>query len=821
MPSTIVHSLATFAPRKGSTLTIHLDEFIPAIQRAIPRFNRASCGISAPDPQQQKCILHAPSIPLQIVAGPGSGKTTVLVLRALRLMLVEGILPEQILITTFTKKAASEIRTRLIEWGSRLIDDLQQTGSASVLATLKRIDINRFVTGTLDSVCEEALRTMRAATDVPPSLLDGFAVNAIMHRRGLTGTVFCGGVIHPSVANYLAQFSFDDSEPTTVASLVRSVRPLFDRFSHDLIDLEQFRNMPSHREGRRRLADGYEAYIRFLKDTNRIDFALLERTFLDRLRHGRLKRFVEHISAILVDEYQDTNLLQESIYFEIFRRSDSSLTVVGDDDQSLYRFRGATVELFRDFRTRLTQATQLETARIDLIGNYRSTPEIVDFFNSFIVNDPDFSSARVHPPKPRIEARRDTKGVPVLGMFRESLDRLAGDLSDFLFSVFRGSGYKIPNTTCPATICSAEDDGDFGDAVLLCHSAAEFKEKYGNKPAKPRLPYMLRQKLALRGVRVFNPRGQALRDIMDIRRLLGAMLEALDPQGKRQNSLRLKSKTIHYLNEFRDAYLTFSRTSPHPRTPHSMSTFVTAWGDRRVQGSGNWPSEWPLLELCFSLLSWFPSLREDPEGQVHIEAIARTISQAVTFSRFRGLVVHGSNARHQRYSVECAIRDIFAPLADDAIDPDEEIMPSVPRDRLSIMTIHQAKGLEYPMVIVDVSSDFKTNHHNSRFRRFPERPSRVTLAEDDLASVCTIGTLRQRRTALQRTFEDLIRLYYVAFSRPQSVLLLVGHDSSLRYSSTVKNIGTFWRTDESWPWITSYTTEKAPALANYIPMELV
>jgi DNA helicase II / ATP-dependent DNA helicase PcrA len=148
-------------------------------------------------------------------------------------------------------------------------------------------------------------------------------------------------------------------------------------------------------------------------------------------------------------------------------------------------------------------------------------------------------------------------------------------------------------------------------------------------------------------------------------------------------------------------------------------------------------------------------------------------------------------------------------------------MPSVSRDRFAMMTIHQAKGLEFPMVVVDVASDFRTNHAKTRFRRFPEQPSNITAMEDDLAAACTVGALRQQRTALQRTFEDLIRLYYVAFSRPQSVLLLVGLDPCLQYRTSVRHVANFWRSNGTWAWITPHQGRRPPALANAIPLELI
>jgi DNA helicase II / ATP-dependent DNA helicase PcrA len=147
-------------------------------------------------------------------------------------------------------------------------------------------------------------------------------------------------------------------------------------------------------------------------------------------------------------------------------------------------------------------------------------------------------------------------------------------------------------------------------------------------------------------------------------------------------------------------------------------------------------------------------------------------------------------------------------------------LQSVPRDRLNIMTIHQAKGLEFPLVIVDIASDFMRNSPQQRFRRFPDQPSPVTLLEDDLARYTPIGALRTARSAIQRSFEDLIRLYYVAFSRPQNVLLLVGCLPCLRYNTTIPHIATFWRRNLNWPWRTA-VTGRPPSMANNIPITLI
>lgn len=795
-----------------------LDALLPAVRAAIPKFRPTPNRGPSPNDEQATCILHPPATPLQIVAGPGSGKTTVLVLRALRHVVVDGLLPEQVLLTTFTKKAAAEIRTRLIEWGQLLLAHLRLRPSAELAAHLERVDVNRFVTGTLDSICEEALRDARSATDPAPALLEGFAANAILFRRGLSSIVYKNGKLDPEITALLAKFTFDQQEIYNAGELTKVARPLFDRFSHDRIDLQTFRTMGPDARARDALVRGYEQYSQELQATNRLDFAKLEATFLERLQAGRLQRFTDRVRAILVDEYQDTNLLQEEIYFELFRRTEgSTFTVVGDDDQSLYRFRGATVELFRDFVNRLQVAVPGRLAkREDLVSNYRSTPEIVAHFNGFIANDPDFAPARVTPPKPKIQAQLPSIGLPVLGMFRDSAEDLAESLAKLLIEVFRGPG-KVVRPGLPP-LKAHPDGGDFGDAVLLAHSVNEFKASYRGEEPKPRLPFFLRQQLQHQGgIRVFNPRGQALKDIADIQELVGAMLECIDPGAAKQGSMFLRAGAVNALGEFRASYRAYAATNP---SPNGLPGFVAAWGARRSQTGKDWPKEWPLLELCFKLLCWFPRLREDPEGQIHLEAVARAIGQSASFSPYKAKILHGQDVHDDR-SVEAAIRDIFAPLAEGLIDVDEEIMPHVPRDRLALMTIHQAKGLEYPLVIVDVGSDFQRNHPKNRFKRFPKDPSNVALMEDDLAAACPIGPLRQKRTGLQRTFEDLIRLYYVAYSRPQTALLLVGLTPTLRYAKSIPNVAVSWRADETWQWRTDVPGKKKPALANAHPLELI
>jgi DNA helicase-2/ATP-dependent DNA helicase PcrA len=299
----------------------------------------------------------------------------------------------------------------------------------------------------------------------------------------------------------------------------------------------------------------------------------------------------------------------------------------------------------------------------------------------------------------------------------------------------------------------------------------------------------------------------------------GVMLECTDPDGAQERAAPLRGGARQYLQTWRQVGRAFVASDPAPRRPQTLSSFVDAWQSRTSQTEQRWPSEWPVLELCYKVVTWLPSFYDDPEGQVYWEAISRGIAQAATFSPYRSTILHGQGVHDDR-SVQQAIIDVMAPLAENAVEVDEDIMPHIPRGRLPIMTVHQAKGLEFPLVIVDVSSDFATNHRTQRFKRFPEGPSSVQRMEDDLAPYCEIGDLRLQRPGTLRAFDDLIRLYYVAYSRPQSLLLLVGMRATLRYSTLIQNVAMGWRSDGSWSWAKP-VSGRPPALANNVPLELI
>ena len=102
------------------------------------------------------------------------------------------------------------------------------------------------------------------------------------------------------------------------------------------------------------------------------------------------------------------------------------------------------------------------------------------------------------------------------------------------------------------------------------------------------------------------------------------------------------------------------------------------------------------------------SVTNGPEGPSLLEAIARTVAEAGQFATLGARILHGT--QYDQPSVTQAIRQVFENIASGNVEVDEEIMPYIPRSFFPIMTVHQAKGLEFPLVIVDVGSDYERNN---------------------------------------------------------------------------------------------------------------
>src|SRR6185369_10720682 len=152
---------------------ISIDAFKSLVRQVISRDLDANQA-------QGEGVSHSSNDILMLVAGPGSGKTTILVLRALRHVLVDDILPDNLVITTFTVKAAKELRTRWLDWGTRLLSSL--SSDPLLKSALNRIDLNRCRIDTLDSLAHQTLVENKLPGEIAPITVENSVAKLILKR---------------------------------------------------------------------------------------------------------------------------------------------------------------------------------------------------------------------------------------------------------------------------------------------------------------------------------------------------------------------------------------------------------------------------------------------------------------------------------------------------------------------------------------------------------------------------------------------------------------------------------------------------------------
>ena len=804
--------------------------------------------------EDQKLAISSPKDQsLFIVAGPGSGKTTVMVLKILKFIFVDDVSPNEILATTFTRKAASELLSRILSWGDKIKSKLianymdkmfsGEITDDSIIKEINRIDFNQINIGTIDSIADELLRIHRQAGTSQPILIEDFVANSVMINECLLKD---DRYKHDSLQEYLADITGKQSNTeqkpkvknlTMMASILIEIK---EHIYYNMVDINKIlENIQPTELGKQLALKLILEYAEILKSQNIYDFAMLETEFLRRLNSDSLNVFLNDIKIILVDEYQDTNLLQESIYFKIAEsaiENGGNITVVGDDDQSLYRFRGASVDLFTNFIERIAKIG-IEAKEVNLKTNYRSTENIIDLCNDFVELDDEYQSARVKE-KPKIEVpsfnEDDSNQVPILGMFRNNEQLLATDLAKFIDELnrngivkrkikrvltkddnkkfnsdnkttlinYRDKGFDLAEGEDEIVI-ELGDDGSAEDIAFLTFSPKELTAT-GSRTFN----FVLKKQLGrLRHpIEVFNPRGQDLQNIDCVAVFCGLMLECIDPSSRYQitndklpnsASLNMKAwrrKAISYMND----------VNPEPHSPVSLEKFVTHWQIRHPFSSDEssdmkWPTMANLMELAYKLVSWIPEFQEDDEGVVYLKAITQTITQTSFFNKYSANIDF-SSPEAEKESINEALLNIFVPIASGGVQIDENLFEVIPSNRFNIMSIHQAKGLEFPLVIVDVGSRFKKNLAKDANLRFPKNADSSSIIQDSIRKYSSLYT--NDRDSKDMAFDDLTRLYFVAFSRAKDVLLLVGLNPNIdgykqnEKQMKIPNVALGWNRDE-------------------------
>ena len=291
--------------------------------------------------ERQKEAVLATEGPVLVLAGAGSGKTTVLVNRIAYMISEKHIRPWNILAITFTNKAAREMKDRI----ERLLGD-----------TAKDMWI-----GTFHSVC---VRILRSCID-----LLGYNRDFVIYDTADTKTV---------MKECLRELDIDEK-----SFPVRNVLSIISNAKNDLIDAATFENVYKSDYRMSIIAKIYYRYQTKLRKNNAVDFddIILNTVKILSENPDVLSKYQDKFRYILVDEYQDTNNSQY-LLINLLAQANRNLCVVGDDDQSIYKFRGANIGNILNFEDDYS-----DVQKITLDQNYRSTQNILDAANSVISNN--------------------------------------------------------------------------------------------------------------------------------------------------------------------------------------------------------------------------------------------------------------------------------------------------------------------------------------------------------------------------------------------------------------------------------------------------
>ena len=559
------------------------------------------------NPQQKEAVCQTEG-PLLILAGAGSGKTRVLTHRIAYLIEEKGVNPWNIMAITFTNKAAQEMKER--------VDQIVGFGSESVWVT------------TFHSTCVRILRRYidRIGFDNRFTIYDADDQKSLMK---------------------------DICKRLQIDTKLYKERALLAQISHakdQLVSPEEFELNSQGDYSKMRVAEVYKEYQTQLRRNNALDFddLIMKTVELFQSCPEVLESYQERFRYIMVDEYQDTNLAQFQ-FVSLLASKYQNLCVVGDDDQSIYKFRGANIENILGFE-RVFSNTKV----IRLEQNYRSTKNILQAANEVIQNNAQR--------KPKTLWTDNEEGNKV--HFRHFL------------SGFEEAEYVVGDIAQKHRegICS------YRDCAVLYRTNAQsrlFEEKF----LMANIPYRL-----VGGVNFY-----ARKEIKDLLSYLKTVDNAKDDLAvrriinipKRGIGATTLSRVQEYATEqdisFYDALKEAEKIQKLGRAAVKIQPFVTMIQSLRSEQRSFSVSE--LLDDVIERTGYVQDLiaEDTDESRARIENIDELITKATTFDK------ESENPTLGGFLEEVAL------VADiDTVDPNQ--------DHVLLMTLHSAKGLEFSQV---------------------------------------------------------------------------------------------------------------------------
>ena len=316
---------------------------------------------------QQKVVEYNGNKPLLVEAGPGSGKTRVIIERVKFLINELKVNPSSLLVITFTRKAANELKDRLSE-------------------DIPKNIINEMQISTIHSFCLDFLKKRGNVTN----LIDDDSgekrrlfIQKYKYKLGFKNEFYLADYQIPSVINKFDEYTTFKVDIDGLIDYINQTRPI-DKEYVDFVNSFKFFPSKKVRENEKFKKSWYNArflqtpkayvkYLELLDLFNAVDYNTVQIKFLESLKENPETQYTN----ILVDEFQDTDPVQAEI-FEILLKNAESFTAVGDVDQSIYSFRGSFRDYFEEFYNKYNAEL------ISLNYNYRSTNNIIRTSEAFI-----------------------------------------------------------------------------------------------------------------------------------------------------------------------------------------------------------------------------------------------------------------------------------------------------------------------------------------------------------------------------------------------------------------------------------------------------
>ncbi|MDQ6919167.1 MAG: UvrD-helicase domain-containing protein [Candidatus Dormibacteraeota bacterium] len=592
------------------------------------------------NPPQRQAVTHEKG-PLLIFAGAGSGKTRVLTMRIANLIQAGVAEPERILALTFTNKAAREMRSRLtLELGAA------QPG---------------MWIGTFHAIATRMLR--------PHAELLGYRSGFVIFDEDDSRSI---------LKQALADLELDLRK--------NPLPPLLEAISKAKSELLRPADIDGKAVKDRIVRVVYERYQELSLESNGMDFddLILNLVHLLRQNPGVLEQWRDRFDQVLVDEYQDTNRAQYELLIQL-AGGHRNLTVVGDDDQSIYAFRGADVRNILGFQRDFPEAKVVK-----LEQNYRSTQAILDTAHAVIKRNPE-----------RTEKRLWTDE----GQGRKPVVLLAPD-----------DGQEARFVAAEIAALVENESHGHGDFAILYRTNAQSRA-FERALLAQRIPYNL-----VGGLRFWDRR-----EVKDVIAYLRFLVNPADA-------------------------VSFDRVANVPRRRISDRTVQSAIGSAADGGTS-------ILEMC-GTAAQVPAKPEAQEalGRFHAE-VAPLFQEAATRkpSELVQLVIRRCNlAEHyddgtagaparlnnleelreiaRGYDRHAVPRGLERMLTDIALTADLDDLDES-RQRVTLITLHMAKGLEFPVVFLTGLEDKLLPHE----RAFAE-PRRL----EEERRLCYVGITRAR-----------------------------------------------------------------------------